>query len=127
MHDVLDLKLNRVKCPATNPADRPKVFHTAHTLTLPRSRSHSGSVSSLQAYDLESKGDRFWRTHRDSPFPTVASDIEEELQAYKEAAGKVNQLAGALGEGSGGGGTGDGVHDNTRLLSDAFRYFGLPT
>nr|CAD1821218.1 unnamed protein product [Ananas comosus var. bracteatus] len=67
VHDVLDLKLNRV--------------------TLP------GEKTAVKSYELDDS-DPFWAANSWSPFPKVAEEIETQLSKYKQDVDEVNQRTG---------------------------------
>ncbi|AQK55183.1 SEC1-family transport protein SLY1 [Zea mays] len=68
VHDVLGLKLNKLKMPADK----------------------SGPA---KAYDLDDS-DAFWVANSWSPFPRVAEEIESQLAKYKQDVDEVNQRTG---------------------------------
>lgn len=101
-HDVLDLSLNRVVVDEEDSNNRggtkPKVKKTCN---------------------LDAK-DRFWKTHKGSPFPTVAEAIQEELEQYRNSEDEIKKLKTSMGI--------DGqeneiaftmVNDNTEKLTSA--------
>ena len=100
-HDVLDLSLNRVIVEETDP-------RTNQTGAKPKSK----------ACDLDTK-DKFWKTHKGSPFPTVAEAIQEELEQYRNSEEEIKRLKTSMGI--------DGeneiaysmVNDNTEKLTNA--------
>ncbi|XP_046664016.1 protein sly1 homolog isoform X2 [Homalodisca vitripennis] len=78
-HDVLDLSLNRV------------VVEEAS------GKSPKGGVrSKARACDLDNR-DKFWTTHKGSPFPTVAEAIQEELEQYRSSEEEVKRLKASMG------------------------------
>lgn len=99
-HDVLDLALNRVHV-----EDEEKPQGGAR----PKGKN---------ACDLNST-DKFWRTHKGSPFPTVAEAIQEELEQYRNSEDEIKRLKTTMGI--------DGeneiafsmVNDNTEKLTNA--------
>jgi len=83
LHDVLDLNLNRVVVNEPEPNDN---------------RSPDSHRSHGPAYKPKTKScdlnptDKFWVSHRGSPFPTVAESIQEDLEEYKASEGQVKRL-----------------------------------
>eukprot|EP00042_Codosiga_hollandica_P046502 m.490133 g.490133 ORF g.490133 m.490133 type:complete len:617 (+) comp57246_c0_seq2:97-1947(+) len=71
VHDLLDLKLNRVTLRETNPAGN----------TVEKN------------LDLD-KADRFWGSNRGKPFPTVAGAVEEDIQTFKAKEAELRKLKG---------------------------------
>lgn len=79
-HDVLDLKLNRVRIIETSSGDggaRPK-------------------KPSIKNYDLNSN-DKFWQQQKGSPFPQVAESVQEELESYRASEDEVKRLKSVMG------------------------------
>ncbi|KAK9473627.1 Sec1-like protein [Dipodascopsis tothii] len=72
IHDVLDLKLNRIRVDVTDDA--------------------SGRVSK-KGYDLDPK-DFFWERNSMTPFPQVAEDIDAELTKYKQDTSEITSATG---------------------------------
>ncbi|KAG8968624.1 Vesicle trafficking between the ER and Golgi [Tulasnella sp. 419] len=70
VHDVLDMRLNRVMVMTTE-----------------------GGRSSKRSYDLDSK-DFFWAKNSANPFPQVAEDIDAELNKYKQDAADITRSTG---------------------------------
>ncbi|KAF8308118.1 Sec1-like protein [Clavulina sp. PMI_390] len=70
VHDVMDLKLNRVTFSTTENA-RPQ----------------------KKSYDLDTK-DFFWAANASKPFPQVAEDIDSELNKYKQDTAELTRSAG---------------------------------
>lgn len=99
-HDVLDLALNRVVVDDDD------------------NQSNSGAKPKIKACDLDTK-DKFWKTHKGSPFPTVAEAIQEELESYRSSEDEIKKLKTSMGI--------DGeteiaysmVNDNTEKLTNA--------
>ncbi|XP_054265329.1 protein sly1 homolog [Macrosteles quadrilineatus] len=78
-HDVLDLALNRVVVEETS------------------GKSPKGGVrSKARACDLDNK-DKFWTTHKGSPFPQMAEAIQEELEQYRSSEEEVKRLKASMG------------------------------
>ncbi|GJQ86624.1 Slh [Trypoxylus dichotomus] len=75
-HDVLDLTLNRV--------------------VVEEQTIVGGTKSKTKPYELDSK-DKFWVTHKGSPFPTVAEAIQEELEQYRSSEEEVKKLKSSMG------------------------------
>ena len=81
-HDVLNLKLNRVEIEEISEV-----------------RSQAGSPRPLKkkkTYDL-SMTDKFWHSHKGSPFPTVAEAVQKELDVYRTQEDEVKKLKAAMG------------------------------
>lgn len=70
VHDVLDMKLNRVTVEA----------------------AEAGKLQK-KAYDFDSK-DYFWAKNAANPFPQVAEDIDSELNRYKTDAAEITRSTG---------------------------------
>lgn len=70
VHDVLDMKLNRV------------------TVESPE----NGRLQK-KSYDIDSK-DFFWAKNAGNPFPSVAEDIDAELSRYKTDAAEITRSTG---------------------------------
>lgn len=78
-HDVLELALNRV------------------VVEEGGGKSPGGSArAKTRACDLDSR-DKFWVTHKGSPFPTVAEAIQEELEQYRSSEEEVKRLKASMG------------------------------
>ncbi|RZF38555.1 hypothetical protein LSTR_LSTR006150 [Laodelphax striatellus] len=78
-HDVLELSLNRV------------------VVEEGGGKSPGGSVrAKTRACDLDSR-DKFWVTHKGSPFPIVAEAIQEELEQYRSSEEEVKRLKATMG------------------------------
>lgn len=69
VHDVLDMRLNRVD--------------------ITQGSSALDAAAGKKSYDLEDN-DPFWRANIDAQFPKVAEEVESELAAYKKAIAEVN-------------------------------------
>ncbi|KAL1380225.1 hypothetical protein pipiens_001426 [Culex pipiens pipiens] len=78
-HDVLELSLNRVIVED----DAEKAAAT-------------GAKSKMKACDLDSR-DKFWSSHKGSPFPTVAEAIQEELEQYRSSEDEIKKLRTTMG------------------------------
>lgn len=99
-HDVCDLSLNRIIIEE----DPDKIT--------------GGARRKVKPCDLDSR-DKFWASHKGSPFPTVAEAIEEELESYKSSEEEIKKLKSNMGI--------DGenevafsmVNDNTARLTNA--------
>ena len=74
IHDLLDLKLNRVEI------EKP----------LP-SAAAGGAPREAKTYDLLST-DKFWKQQKGNPFPMVAESIQEELDKYKQYESELKSL-----------------------------------
>ncbi|KAK2553789.1 Sec1 family domain-containing protein 1 [Acropora cervicornis] len=86
VHDVLDLHLNRVVVKEST--------STAQGQTDPHHR-HPNQLK-LKSYDL-SVADKFWGSHKGSPFPTVAESIQKELDEYRASEEEVKRLKNVMG------------------------------
>lgn len=99
-HDVLDLALNRVIVEDED------------------AKPHGGTKPKSKYVDLDSR-DKFWKTHKGSPFPIVAEAIQEELEQYRNSEDEIKKLKSTMGI--------DGeaeiaytmVNDNTEKLTNA--------
>lgn len=97
-HDVLDLALNRV--------------------VVEDDEARGGAKPKSKACELDTR-DKFWKTHKGSPFPTVAEAIQEELEQYRNSEDEIKKLKTSMGI--------DGeneiayslVNDNTEKLTNA--------
>lgn len=81
VHDVLDLKLNRVR------------------IVEDSKSGESGARSkkaSIKNYDLNSN-DKFWQQQKGSPFPQVAESVQEELESYRASEEEVKRLKSVMG------------------------------
>lgn len=84
VHDVLDFNLNRVVVQETDSSDQNHHPGDSHR--------HSAAIKAkTKTCDLNPT-DKFWLSHRGSPFPTVAESIQEELEDYKASEGEVKRL-----------------------------------
>lgn len=75
-HDVLDLTLNKVSVEDKEP---------------------SGGVRNKTKVCHLDSNDKFWTTHKGSPFPTVAEAIQEELEQYRSSEEEVKRLKTSMG------------------------------
>ncbi|KAF5275550.1 hypothetical protein FQR65_LT04153 [Abscondita terminalis] len=75
-HDLLNLTLNRV------------IVEETSTTGGARAKSRPCELNS---------NDKFWTTHKGSPFPTVAEAIQEELEEYKLSEDEVKKLKSSMG------------------------------
>nr|XP_032801307.1 sec1 family domain-containing protein 1 [Petromyzon marinus] len=98
VHDVMDLRLNRVSLSDAPPGDEP------HGGARPKRRT-------VKTYDLDAH-DAFWQQHKGSPFPEVAVSVQSELEEYRLQEEQVKSLKTALGL------EGDGDDGAISLLSD---------
>jgi hypothetical protein len=78
-HDVLDLSLNRIMV-------EDDVEKTVATGTRHKSKP----------LDLDNR-DKFWTSHKGSPFPTVAEAIQEELEQYRSSEDEIKKLKSTMG------------------------------
>ncbi len=76
VHDVLNIKLNRI------------------TIEAPVDESNPAKGVTKKGYDLTSN-DFFWIKNASVPFPQVAEDIDAELMRYKEDAADITKKTGA--------------------------------
>lgn len=76
VHDVLEMKLNRI------------------TVETPNDETNPAKGSTKKAYDV-SANDFFWAKNASVPFPQVAEDIDAELMKYKEEANDITRKTGA--------------------------------
>ncbi|KAI1097911.1 Sec1-like protein [Jackrogersella minutella] len=75
VHDVLDMKLNRI------------------TIETPADENNPAKGMTKKSYDLTST-DFFWEKNAGVPFPQVAEDIDAELMRYKEDAQDITKKTG---------------------------------
>nr|XP_002121594.1 sec1 family domain-containing protein 1 [Ciona intestinalis] len=78
VHDVLDMKLNKVI-----------VTETVDDNAMARPMK-------TQSFNLGST-DKFWHQHRGNPFPQVAEAVQEEIEEYKSHEGEVQRLKAVMG------------------------------
>ncbi|XP_063699347.1 protein sly1 homolog [Culicoides brevitarsis] len=99
-HDVLNLSLNRV--------------------VVEDDDAKGGAKAKSKICDLDSR-DRFWSSHKGSPFPTVAEAIQEELETYRNSEEEIKKLKTSMGIGDGDNETAafSMVNDNTARLTNA--------
>lgn len=76
VHDVLNMKLNRI------------------TIETPIDEDNPAKGVTKKAYDLTAT-DFFWEKNSGVPFPQVAEDIDAELMRYKEDAQEITKKTGA--------------------------------
>ncbi|XP_055637438.1 protein sly1 homolog [Toxorhynchites rutilus septentrionalis] len=100
-HDVLELSLNRVIVEDDN--DKSSV---------------TGAKSKMKACDLDSR-DKFWGSHKGSPFPTVAEAIQEELEQYRSSEDEIKKLKSTMGIDGESDVAFSMVNDNTARLTNA--------
>uniref|UniRef100_A0A182LSU9 Protein sly1 homolog n=1 Tax=Anopheles culicifacies TaxID=139723 RepID=A0A182LSU9_9DIPT len=104
-HDVLELALNRVVVEEDPSADQQQYNAT-------------GAKPKMKACDLDSR-DRFWCTHKGSPFPTVAEAIQEELEQYRSSEEEIKKLKTTMGIDGESDVAFSMVNDNTAKLTSA--------
>ncbi|XP_050308069.1 protein sly1 homolog [Anthonomus grandis grandis] len=75
-HDLLDLSLNRIVIEDNAPK--------------------GGTRSKHKPCELDAK-DKFWNSHKGSPFPNVAEAIQEELEHYRSSEEEVKKLKSSMG------------------------------
>lgn len=97
-HDVLDLTLNRV--------------------IIEDSESVGGARPKSKTCELDSR-DKFWSSHKGSPFPLVAEAIQEELEEYKSSEEEVKKLQTSMGIDGNTDVAMSMVSDNTAKISSA--------
>lgn len=96
VHDVLDLGLNLVYVEdetAAASAGKFLLLLYLFSLKIPLS---AGARKKPKACDLD-RTDRFWVTHKGSPFPTVAEAIQEELESYRNSEEEIKRLKTSMG------------------------------
>ncbi|KAL7042373.1 hypothetical protein ACKWTF_001115 [Chironomus riparius] len=79
LSDVCDLSLNRVVIEE----DSEKM-------------AQGGARRKAKPYDLDNR-DKFWTSHKGSPFPNVAESIQEELESYKSSEDEIKKLKSTMG------------------------------
>lgn len=99
-HDVLELTLNRVVVPDDD------------------SQGVGGTKAKMKSCELDSK-DRFWISHKGSPFPTVAEAIQEELEQYRTSEDEIKKLKTSMGIDGENEVAFNMVNDNTTRLTNA--------
>lgn len=103
-HDVLDLSLNRVVIAAGDGDE---------------AGDAGGAKAKSKACDLDDR-DRFWTSHKGSPFPTVAEAIQEQLEQYRSSEDEIKRLRTSMGMDGGESDVALGmVNDNTARLTNA--------
>lgn len=83
VHDVFNLKSNRVEIQESAPS------------------SDEGAVGGhrppkAKSYDLN-PSDKFWQSHKGSPFPALAEAVQDELESYRASEDEVKKLKTAMG------------------------------
>lgn len=73
IHDLLGLKLNRVKLEVSNKEES------------------SSSKATIRSYDLDSE-ESFWSEHASSPFPKVAVEIQTQVKDVQAKMSRVSEL-----------------------------------
>lgn len=81
-HDVLEYNLNKVEIEENSEVISPSGS------TRPRKKKKNYAFSFT---------DKFWQTHKGSPFPMVAEAIQEELDSYRAQEDEVKKLKAAMG------------------------------
>ena len=74
VHDVLDMKLNRVTVEVR------ALLHSVESRLIANQSPENGRLQ-RKSYDIDSK-DFFWEKNAPKPFPQVAEDIDSELGRY---------------------------------------------
>eukprot|EP00124_Ichthyophonus_hoferi_P003822 Ihof_evm2s360 gene=Ihof_evmTU2s360 len=92
VHDVLGMKSNRISI---------------------QSRTEDNRPGKVKSYDIDTARDFFWQKHRGSPFPILPSEVEAELNKYKEEAAQMSALSYAIGSDP------NAVPDNVDLSANA--------
>ncbi|XP_040168723.1 protein sly1 homolog [Anopheles arabiensis] len=105
-HDVLELALNRVVVEEDPSADQQQQYGA------------TGAKPKMKACDLDAR-DRFWCTHKGSPFPTVAEAIQEELEQYRSSEEEIKKLKTTMGIDGESDAAFSMVNDNTAKLTSA--------
>lgn len=78
----------------------------------------SGARSKQKTCELDSK-DKFWTSHKGSPFPNVAEAIQEELEQYRSSEEEVKKLKSSMGIDNESEGAVAMVTDNTARITSA--------
>ena len=104
----------------------PKSTSEPETPTASASLRGGGGGAPDKTYDLAAAGDKFWGSHRGSPFPTVADAVQQELSEYRASEEEVMKLKQVMNvsteDGSGDSEMAAGsLSDNTAKLSSAIR------
>jgi hypothetical protein len=86
VHDVLDMKLNRVTVEVSYP-------HQELSESQLIVQSPENGRLQKKSYDIDSK-DFFWAKNAGNPFPHVAEDIDSELSRYKTDAAEITRSTG---------------------------------
>eukprot|EP01134_Creolimax_fragrantissima_P003118 CFRG3118T1 len=60
-------------------------------------KAEGGNNKKPKSYDMDAENDFFWLKHRRSPFPTVAGEVEAELNKYKSETAEITALSEAIG------------------------------
>lgn len=58
--------------------------------------AQGGARRKTKPYDLDNR-DKFWSSHKGSPFPNVAESIQEELESYKSSEDEIKKLKSTMG------------------------------
>lgn len=97
-HDILDLSLNR--------------------LVLEDQTGTGGTRSKNKSCELDAS-DKFWMSHKGSPFPTVAEAIQDELEHYRNSEDEVKKLKSSMGIDNESDAAMSFVTDNTAKITSA--------
>ncbi|CAO1307295.1 unnamed protein product [Diamesa serratosioi] len=100
-HDVMDFSLNRISIEDD-----------------PEKAAVGGTRHKTKSCDLDSR-DKFWMSHKGSPFPIVAEAIQEELESYRNSEEEIKQLKSAMGMDGESDVAYSMVNDNTARLTNA--------
>lgn len=93
IHDVLQLKLNQIRIVERN----------------------EKTGQRIKNYDLSTE-DKFWQTHKGSPFPQVAEAVQEELDSFRAEEERLKSLKNTMGISDTG--TLEGGDENLDLISN---------
>jgi len=101
-HDIMEYSLNRIMIEDD-----------------PDKTSHGGARKKTRSCDLDNR-DKFWMSHKGSPFPTVAEAIQEELESYRSSEDEIKKLKSSMGiDGESESVAYSMVNDNTARLTNA--------
>lgn len=100
-HDVMDFSLNRISIEDD-----------------PEKAAVGGTRHKTKSCDLDSR-DKFWMSHKGSPFPIVAEAIQEELESYRNSEEEIKKLKSSMGMDGESDVAYSMVNDNTARLTNA--------
>lgn len=69
------------------------LIHEFLDLHLNRVRVRDPSTGHEQAFDLDTRYQKFWCAHRGKPFPTVAAEVKNEVTTYQAANEELSKLS----------------------------------